>query len=395
MKVTNVRMEKVQGDKVRFCADITWKGGQSTENAFVVWYEFPIHYESNIDVSGNAFLAATLFPAMKLGENLEIEAPVSPRLLQTVQEIMDVYASWYPALHRIEVSCTDENCPTYSMSGKAGTFFSAGVDSFYSLLKHRDTINDLFIIHGFDIPLADEYRFTRAFDAVQTVAREFGKQAVPVVTNVKQYVDQFVGFGSISVGALLASIGLGLGSRFQTVYIPSSMHYSDLYPRGTHPMTDRLWSTERTTLIHDGCEAKRIDKIMEIAKSEIALKTLRVCYMDLPGTYNCGKCEKCVRTMTALRIAGVLDKATAFEEKLTLDMVRKLPTSKHSARLFVRENIEILRKLDTDKPLLTALEQCYRANDPSAPLFKIKKFIHQADDRLLGGLVTKAVRTIR
>jgi hypothetical protein len=65
--------------------------------------------------------------------------------------------------------------------------------------------------------------------------------------------------------------------------------------------------------VHDDVEATRLEKISKyIAHSALALETLQVCWDPDPGTLNCGRCSKCIWTMLALHIAGVLDRAPTF-----------------------------------------------------------------------------------
>lgn len=41
---------------------------------------------------------------------------------------------------------------------------------------------------------------------------------------------------------------------------------------------------------------------------------MRVCLANVQDRLNCGRCEKCVRTMTGLVAVGALDRAGAFVE---------------------------------------------------------------------------------
>lgn len=389
MKVGNIRIENGENGKVRLCADATWGGTELPTERHTIWYEYPHNCMINVDNAGNVYLAALLFPAMKLGEDLTIEAPVSARLLSSVEQIMDIFCSWYPNLHRVKIF-SDGNCDAnLDVNPSVATFFSGGVDSFYMLLKHKDEIDSLLLVHGFDIKLHDIEGFERAIKRIQQVANEMAKKIVPVATNVGEFVNRYVDFGTTSHGTLLASIGLGLGEKYAKIYIPSSFFYASLFPWGSHPLVDPLWSTESTSFVHEGCEATRASKVMAIAKSPVALKTLRVCHADVPGRYNCGRCEKCIRTMIALRIAGVRDTAAIFSEELTLDAVRKLQVANARDRIFLQENIDQLRKLGTDEPLLAALEMCKKRTDPTSLMFKTKRLIHKVDDTLLAGQIKK------
>jgi len=64
-----------------------------------------------------------------------------------------------------------------------------------------------------------------------------------------------------------------------------------------------------TQIYHDGCDVTRSQKVDRVAQTDAALSVLRVCfkeYTTFGAAYNCGTCEKCVRTMVDLRIAGVV-----------------------------------------------------------------------------------------
>jgi hypothetical protein len=89
-----------------------------------------------------------------------------------------------------------------------------------------------------------------------------------------------------------------------------------------------MWSTEELAIIHDGSEARRLDKIRFIAPSPVVRKTLRVCIAinsDKPkALLNCGECEKCLRTMIAFHIAGALEASEVFPHSIDLGLVRNL-----------------------------------------------------------------------
>jgi hypothetical protein len=107
----------------------------------------------------------------------------------------------------------------------------------------------------------------------------------------------------------LGAVALLLSPLFSRVYIPSSHDYSQLVPWGTHPLVDPLWSTDDLEVVHDGCEATRLEKTALIASHDVALRHLWVCW---GGRFNCGDCNKCQRTILALQALGALDRCTTF-----------------------------------------------------------------------------------
>ncbi len=63
----------------------------------------------------------------------------------------------------------------------------------------------------------------------------------------------------------------------------------------------------KTSVVHDGYQLTRQDKVDLIAAYSGAYRkniNLRVCYSELNQGLNCGKCEKCYRTILGLILAG-------------------------------------------------------------------------------------------
>ena len=55
-----------------------------------------------------------------------------------------------------------------------------------------------------------------------------------------------------------------------------------------------------------------MERLLEIAHEPAVWKFLRVCWKNNSQELNCGRCEKCVRTMVSLAAAGVLPKCETF-----------------------------------------------------------------------------------
>ena len=123
------------------------------------------------------------------------------------------------------------------------------------------------------------------------------KNLYSIESNVRFLGHEYGLSWNICFGGGLSSIALAGG--FKGCYIASGLSYADMYPHGSIFVSDHLWGNEHTEIIHDGAESRRIDKIQSIAKDTDVLNILRVCWHD--KGYNCGECEKCLRTMTSLR----------------------------------------------------------------------------------------------
>jgi hypothetical protein len=80
-----------------------------------------------------------------------------------------------------------------------------------------------------------------------------------------------------------------------------------------------------------------MNKLHVLVQYPEVLSRLRVCWEN-EGNYNCGLCEKCVRTMLGLRALGV-DRCAAFPGTLTPQLVRQQRLS-NEAVLFWREFLD-------------------------------------------------------
>jgi hypothetical protein len=142
------------------------------------------------------------------------------------------------------------------------------------------------------------------------------------VTERKRMVPEFHNW-EISHGSALASVAHLLSDQFDRICIPATHTYGDVIPWGSHPLLDPLWSSDQLDILYDGAEANRFQKCEVIAQYPKALDTLRVCWKNPGGDYNCGHCEKCTRTMLMLKAHGVLEKSKAFPTTLTSSKVAR------------------------------------------------------------------------
>jgi hypothetical protein len=122
-------------------------------------------------------------------------------------------------------------------------------------------------------------------------------------------------------------------------------------------LLDQLWSSAAVMVEHDGAEATSAEKIAAIARDRQALRWLRVCYKNPDQAYNCGRCEKCVRTMLPLHALGALEHATTFPNDIDPEAVRRLRFRNRASLTFARDNLKVL-----EGSLRRALRTAYRAS---------------------------------
>jgi hypothetical protein len=399
MLVTNIKVNSV-GNFCELSADIS---SEALPKPFTLWYRFPQGYKEYINPNnGNPFLAATLLLAMRTGEELQISKPVSYRLLRSADgPIQDFYKYYDNTLNKIQIKPL-ENLPLDHDSNKerrgVGLFFSGGVDSFYSLLKnitqHPSDLysqTHLIVVHGFDIPLTNDgtVLFQELLKNCEKLSCKYGRRILPVTTNLRELSEKFVKWETQYVSAAMASIILALESVLECVYIASTHAYEDLFSwAGSQPMLDPLYQTEGCGIIHDGNEAKRLDKIRFIAQFPLVTEILRVCFINTNNQYNCGRCEKCLRTMIGLHIAGVLDKCSTLPHKIDAEQISCLLIAPHPP--FTNELIEALGTTEEDLSIKEALKGIIPSQENNEQLLKQNILLY--DVRLQNILNSKSWR---
>jgi hypothetical protein len=318
-------------------------------DAFDVWFR------ASVPVFGeraDAVVPLGLLGAMHAGVPLAVPTPVSPVLLANAPQAQDILAAF--SNHELTPTPIIAE-PAKEVGTRAtgvGAFFSGGVDSFFTALKHDHEISHLVFVRGYDIFDAQSKRGVSALESARRAAGSLGKQLIEVETNLRVVTEPFAPW-SIAHGPALGAVALLLQSQLRRILIPSSYTYRNLFPWGSHPLLDPLWGTESLEVAHDGTEATRTEKALLVAASDAALQELRVCNKQW-ATYNCGICEKCLRTMMNLRLVGALDRCPTLPHTLDLRRVARLRLSDEHTWAYCRENLALART-QRDWPVVLAL----------------------------------------
>lgn len=247
----------------------------------------------------SAIVACCIYPAMCLGTPLVVDEghQVSARLLANLSTFQEIYAQWWPVLQRVPVQAQARH-DALPIPGDQGSMFSGGVDSFYTYLCNESELGRIVFAGGLDIAADEKQRFDESIRHYSAFAGARGKQLVSLWTNIKGF------WPGVQMpphhGQVLAAFGIMLG--FSRTFIPATHTYAELDPWGSHPLTDPLFSTEATTTVHHGAMPRR-EKIRAVGHDPQCMNVLRVC--NSSDQYNCGVCEKCLRTRMSLRLLGL------------------------------------------------------------------------------------------
>jgi hypothetical protein len=315
IKEASCKASPAGGDFLRLSAQVEYddRPGSSEEH----WFDISSRAAGDWHPNGNPWLAALLPLGCQLNQPLILDDPVDERLLEGAHEIMRIWKCWHKESHIIQIEAAAKPPPSKTPS-RAGSFFSGGVDSFYTVLTHEGQafpvtgVDDLISVWGFDIPVAASSEIAVARAELEKAATDLGKTFVEISTNIRETRAESVPWGPWLHGAALAAVGLCLEQTCSRIFIPSSYSYSTLTPWGSHAVVDPLWSTASLRFYHDGAQCTRIEKLRLLAESPVAMRHLRVCWKH--GTAeNCMECDKCFRTMLALEAIGAREKCSSFD----------------------------------------------------------------------------------
>jgi hypothetical protein len=288
-----------------------------------IWYSVPAHYKSTLTEGAEPFVLATIFTAMRRSTDLVVHGDVSPSLLRNLTEYQGAWACWSPKRYsKIEIlPDVEREQPIANVTDRAISAFSGGVDSCFTVFRHRArragrlnrNLLASVMVQGCDIPINQSEVFQRAVARSAKMLGSLGMELIPVTSNFRELDKNWVD----SHGALVVSCLWLFRKGYSSGLIPSTEPYDDLVlPWGSNPVTDWLLSSDSFTIIHDGAAFTRNEKVREIANWLEATRYLRVCWEGNQLDRNCGRCEKCIRTILNFRVMG-LPLPECFEDDVT------------------------------------------------------------------------------
>lgn len=373
MKIKNIRKIETE-NRISLLADckirmIGWD---------TVYFTFDKKYKDFIFEDATPFASTLLVPAMYLGKNLIVEGSISKSVYDGMHKIMEVMLDWNIGMKKIKI--TADNIAEDNLNPqKVASFFSGGIDSFYTYLTHKnDTIDpiDYFIlIRGTDINLRNKELWDATLQNTKNIAEVANVELIEVESNIQSLLESFVS-PIYTHGGTLASFALCLRRGLKKVYIPASISEKEMdLPWGSHPKIDKYWSSGKTVFEHDGI-AGRLEKIeRQIIHSPLAMKYLRVCFMNTKDSYNCGRCEKCTHTMMGLHTAGKLKDAETFPDDFDIKKLTHFVSISGVDSCYYEEMLEVLRERNMYPDIQLAIEKglknlVYHNTDIKEYLFK-------------------------
>jgi hypothetical protein len=286
-----------------------------------VWFDST---EWPLAAASEAFGAAFLVPALHAGRPLRLAGPVCGQWAVNLARLTDEFRRlWYPAAPRplvvperrtasVQRDAAEAEGPADQAAPPAALCFSGGVDAFHALLASSHDAETLVTVVGYDVRLRDRQRATAVTAMAREVAAETGSRAVVVSTNLRRHPLLKRTPWLRAFGGPLAALGHMLAPAVGRILVASDGLGFEHPEVGSRPSTDPLHGSAKLAVDHVAPAVTRLDKIRQIAAEPIVQRHLRVCWQNDGSAINCGRCEKCVRTMLALDACGTLGRFAGF-----------------------------------------------------------------------------------
>jgi hypothetical protein len=294
-----------------------------------IWFRTP----SDMVPTADAALATCLLPAMRFGGALAMDAPVSRRVLRTQREFQAIQCAWshgwefahFRDLREVEVLAPAREPEAAAASGRVAVLFSGGVDSWATLLDEPE-ITDLVFVRGFDLLIGAEHHVglvDRVEERLHEAADAIGLPLHVVETNLRDLSDPLAPWEAY-FGCADAAVALFLAPLFDRFLITGDSDCEVQDTSGANRMVEQLWSTESLEIVDAGGRHNRVARTARLLDEPVAWRTLRTCWENPDGAYNCGRCRKCLMTMVTLEALGGRERIATFPSELDLDAVAAL-----------------------------------------------------------------------
>lgn len=399
MKISNFQTQ-LTGTGKRISATVIWENRFRSQNYF---FETIADYAEDFWCNPDAFLLACIVPAMKYGEErVYVDAEICPELRHNLLKALKIIGYWSHydrPMIKIEAAGFRQPYATSQGSKRTASFFTGGIDSFTTLrdnrlnypADHPSHIKDCLIVYGYQDTTRED--FENYLTTAQTfLKKEANIHLMPVYTNaydnIRDFEDSaFSLWKSDFQGTALTAVAHTFSHRIGKILLSSTYDIYNLIPFGSHPLLDACFSSFDLAVQHEGATFTRLEKTALVSEWDLVLRELRVCdSSDLPPeSINCGKCEKCIRTATALAALGKLEATQAFPyQDVTPSTLEQPGLITNSAIAAIYEELIPLLEEKNRLDLVKAIKR-------QVFLFKLRKF----DQTFLGGALLKTKQLLK
>lgn len=315
IKIGKPYIKEMEDETVRLCSIVNYNGKNNE-----IWYGVSRKYAQYLCFErADAFLLAFLPYAMAFKHDIKVEGALSERLYYQLHNYylpaMEKFSNYYKS---IKIKCDILDSTDFSSKAcGVGTGFSAGVDSFYTVLKHLNNPEESFALThltffkvgatgSFGGKKADN-TFIHRINQFKSFADLVNLPFLTVDSNISEHA--CMSFNYIHTYRTI-SVVLALQKLFHVYYYSSSTTIGDfsfnVVAAGNFDFFSlNCFAVEGMALFSSGLECERLEKQDYIKEFKETYNFLNVCNTEAD---NCSRCEKCIRTMVGFDCLGALDK---------------------------------------------------------------------------------------
>lgn len=239
-----------------------------------------------------------------------------------LDEIKTGYKSMYTGVDfKGEIVVETKKVIKVDKSNKKAMLYSGGLDSVHTLIEHLDEKPDLISIWGSDIQYQNKEGWEKVYKNIQKITEKFDLNGAVIRSSFRDFDKEFeldkvfknrlqdswwhgIKHGMGLLGHIAPYIYL---HKISAVYIASSNCQNDGKVKcASDPTIDNRIRFCGCKVIHYGFDLNRqqkTQKVVEYCNTHNTKVDIHVCWKSQKGS-NCGKCEKCYRTMAGLIAEG-------------------------------------------------------------------------------------------
>ena len=277
-----------------------------------LWIETDKNYSDYLLLErADAFVCALLPFAIRTGKDIVCEAPVTEQFLHNLNEILIPQLCIHDErLYHTKIFA-DSDSSILICGNAVATGISCGVDSFYTVslymasnfktmnLTHLYCGNYLYGNHGL------------IYERAKSASQDLNLPLIRTATNINEALNLphlYTHFFKTMFGVL------GLRKMFRIYYYSTAEDFSHFQLKDnsirdtaeTELLLLYVFTCTDFQLVTGGAKSERLEKTKAISEFAVAKKYLNVCLYP-EKEINCGKCEKCRRTLLMLDMHNALD----------------------------------------------------------------------------------------
>jgi hypothetical protein len=323
MNVISLKKIQVKKNRVDYYFDVEGNCKQyfKGNNHLFIKYNLDI---SNVPLSILTIpFISNIGPIAWITDSVLIVNEIDQSFYNCIEDVKEAYQTMYPKVQfkgAITSAKIEKNI--YKPEKEAMQLFSGGVDAVATFIRIRDKKPDIITEFGWlkqDNENNDvwetEKKITAKFAQNNSLDHHFIESNFGTFINSKTLNDHFQGtlkdnwWHGLQHGLALISAAIPIAYllKAKCIYIASSFSIDFKSACASDPTVDNLIRFASGFVFHDAYELNRQDKIkliLDYYNKSKEKAELKVCYENRLNGQNCGRCEKCLRTILGIVAEG-------------------------------------------------------------------------------------------